>query len=81
MARTNNPHSATNQFFINVRHNTNLDPRPGSAGYAVFGRVVKGMDVVNKIKVVDTTTKAGRKNVPVKPVTILKVTRRKAEGK
>lgn len=55
MARTNDPHSATSQFFINVVDNKNLDPGGFSAdGYAVFGKVTKGMDVVDKIKSVKT---------------------------
>ena len=55
MARTNDPHSATSQFFINVVDNKNLDPGGFSAdGYAVFGKVTKGMDVVDKIKSVNT---------------------------
>lgn len=58
MARTNNPHSATAQFFINHKDNTNLDyPSFDGWGYAVFGRVVEGMDVVNKIADVPTGTK------------------------
>ena len=57
MARTNNPDSATAQFFINVKDNPALDRRPGSAGYAVFGKVVEGMDVVDAIKAVPTTLK------------------------
>ena len=51
MARTNDPNSATAQFFINVKDNAFLDPTPQKPGYTVFGRVVSGMDVVNKIKV------------------------------
>lgn len=49
MARETAPHTATSQFYINLADNTRLDPRPGRWGYAVFGRVVKGMDVVDKI--------------------------------
>ncbi len=57
MARTGDPNSATAQFFINVVDNANLDyPRPDGHGYAVFGKVVEGMDVVDKIKDVPTTT-------------------------
>ncbi|RMG43584.1 MAG: peptidyl-prolyl cis-trans isomerase [Acidobacteria bacterium] len=67
------PDSATSQFFINVRDNEALDiPRDG-AGYAVFGRVVSGMDVVDKIKSVPTTSRAGRQDVPVEPIVILSV--------
>ena len=54
MARTNDPNSATAQFFINVRDNAFLDPTPQKPGYTVFGRVVSGMDVVNKIKTLPT---------------------------
>lgn len=76
MARTSDPDSATNQFFINVNDNAFLDqasPRTGNAGYAVFGKVVKGRDVVDKIKGVKTTTKGMYQNVPVEPVLIEKV--------
>lgn len=58
MARTSDPHSATSQFFINVKDNANLDfPSFDGWGYAVFGRVTKGMDVVDKIKATKTTRK------------------------
>lgn len=76
MARTNDPHSATAQFFINVANNANLDfreKRPRAWGYAVFGRVVKGMDVVGDIKSVATTTKGPYKNVPAEPIVIKEV--------
>jgi peptidyl-prolyl cis-trans isomerase A (cyclophilin A) len=72
MARTNDPNSATAQFFINVKDNDFLNQpqaRDGN-GYAVFGKVVQGMDVVDKIRVVPT----GPGDVPVKPVTINKAT-------
>jgi peptidyl-prolyl cis-trans isomerase A (cyclophilin A) len=71
MARTGDPDSATAQFFINVQDNPFLDQ---GDGYAVFGRVVSGMDVVEKIKAVQTTTKGPYENVPVTPVTIKKAT-------
>ncbi len=77
MARTGEPHSATSQFFINVVDNTMLDfrgPGPQEIGYTVFGRVIKGMDVVNKIKSVQTATRGGQQNVPVSTVTIERVT-------
>jgi cyclophilin family peptidyl-prolyl cis-trans isomerase len=78
MARTGDPHSATNQFFINVKDNLQLD-RGGAIdpewGYAVFGKVVEGMDVVDKIRRVETAERAGQKNVPVKDVTIKSVRR------
>ena len=73
MARTNNPNSATNQFFINVNKNENLDrPLSGGAGYAVFGKVVMGMNVVNAIKAVKTGNVQRYQNVPLEPVVIKK---------
>ena len=77
MARTNNPDSATAQFFINVANNTFLNHRgktPQGWGYAVFAKVVKGKEVVDKIKAVPTATKDMYENVPVEPVTIVKAT-------
>ena len=71
MARTNARDSATAQFFINVKDNPFLD---AGDGYAVFGRVVSGMDVVDKIRTVPTTTKGPFENVPVTPVVIKKAT-------
>ena len=76
MARTMVPDSATSQFFINVADNAFLDQpnaRDGQ-GYAVFGRVVAGMDVVDKIKAVPVANKGGHQNVPVTPVVIQKAT-------
>lgn len=71
MARTSVPDSATAQFFINVVDNPRLDyPNPDGNGYAVFGRVIEGMDVVDAIRAVETTTSGGHQNVPVKPVLI-----------
>ncbi len=73
MARTMAPHSATAQFFINVKDNGFLDhPGQDGWGYCVFGKVSEGMDVVEKIKTVDTTNKAGHSDVPVEPVVIEK---------
>jgi peptidyl-prolyl cis-trans isomerase B (cyclophilin B) len=75
MARTSNPNSATAQFFINVANNVPLNhtaPTPQGWGYAVFGKVIKGQDVVDKIKAVTTTTKGMYQNVPQEPVTIVK---------
>ncbi|WP_327439970.1 peptidylprolyl isomerase [Pseudomonas donghuensis] len=69
MARTSNPNSATSQFFINVADNAFLDPGR-DAGYAVFGKVVKGMDVVDQIVNSSTTVKKGMRDVPVDPVFI-----------
>ena len=77
MARTDDPNSATAQFFINVADNQFLNhtaKTPQGWGYAVFGKVVKGQDVVDKIKAVPTTTKGMFQNVPVTPVTIIKAT-------
>jgi peptidyl-prolyl cis-trans isomerase A (cyclophilin A) len=70
MARTNDPHSATSQFFVNVVDNDFLDPNPKSAGYAVFGRVVKGMEVMDKIVATPTGRVSGFDDVPLKPVYI-----------
>jgi len=77
MARTNVPDSATAQFFINVADNTFLNhtaKTPQGWGYAIFGKVVKGQDVVDKIKAVPTANKSMHQNVPVEPVTIIKAT-------
>ena len=75
MARLPQPHSATSQFFINVQNNMNLDHQGGNQwGYAVFGRVVEGMDVVDDIRFVQTTTQAPFSDVPVEPVIIETVT-------
>lgn len=76
MARTMDPNSATAQFFISVVDNPFLDQpnaRDGN-GYAVFGRVTQGMEVVDKIRSVPTQTKGMHENVPVKPVTIKRAT-------
>ena len=75
MARTNDPHSATAQFFINVADNAFLDhtaPTPQGWGYAVFGHVVEGQDVVDQIKAVKTGNKGFHQDVPVEDVVILK---------
>lgn len=75
MARTMDPHSASAQFFINVKNNDFLNhssPTPNGWGYAVFGKVVAGMDVVDKIKAVPTGNKAGHQDVPVEDVIIEK---------
>ena len=76
MARTPAPNSATAQFFINLKDNAFLDQAnsPDGNGYAVFGRVVAGMDVIDKIKVVPVGDKGGHQNVPTSPVTISKAT-------
>jgi peptidyl-prolyl cis-trans isomerase A (cyclophilin A) len=76
MARTSVPDSATAQFFINVVDNAMLDQansRDGQ-GYAVFGKVVGGMDVVDKIRKVETGSRGGHQNVPVSPVVIRSAT-------
>ena len=71
MARTGAPDSATAQFFINVKDNAMLNaPQPDGHGYAVFGKVVEGADVVDKIKAVATSNKGPYQNVPNTPVTI-----------
>jgi peptidyl-prolyl cis-trans isomerase B (cyclophilin B) len=73
MARTMEPHSASAQFFINIADNTFLDhsaPTTQGWGYAVFGEVVEGLDVVEKIKAVATTMKSGHQDVPVDDVII-----------
>lgn len=77
MARTNNPHSATAQFFINVKDNNFLNYRSSNVwgwGYAVFGKVVQGMDVVDKIKQVKTGNRHRYQNVPLQNVIIEKIT-------
>jgi peptidyl-prolyl cis-trans isomerase A (cyclophilin A) len=74
MARTNDPNSATAQFFINVANNAFLDPKPGNPGYTVFGRVVSGMDVVEKIKRVPTGRSGMHDDVPLTPVVITSAT-------
>ena len=76
MARTPDPHSASAQFFINTHDNASLDHRDKSMqgwGYAVFGKVTKGMDVVKKIEAVQTGNAGMHQNVPVKDVVILKI--------
>ena len=71
MARTAEPHSASAQFFINLKDNTPLDyPSRDGWGYAVFGKVVDGMDVVNKIAKVETGNKGFHQNVPTTPIVI-----------
>ncbi len=73
MARTSEPHSATSQFFINVADNSFLDHRgksPSGWGYAVFGKVIEGMDVVNRIKTCVTTAMGGHRDVPAEEVMI-----------
>lgn len=78
MARTSAPHSASNQFFINVGNNEFLNhsaPTSSGWGYCVFGKVIAGMDVVDKIKKVATTSRKGHQDVPVENVVIERATR------
>lgn len=73
MARTSDPHSASTQFFINVEDNSFLNFTAESTsgwGYCVFGKVVAGMDIVDQIQKVPTTSKAGHQDVPVSPIII-----------
>ena len=76
MARTNDPHSASSQFFINVNDNDFLNFKAENLegyGYCAFGKVTEGMDVVNKISQVPTTTRAGHGDVPIEDVYLLGV--------
>lgn len=76
MARTNDPHSATAQFFVNVKDNGFLDyPGQDGWGYCVFGKVTEGLDVVEKIRAVPTGTKNGMRDVPTTPVLIESIRR------
>jgi cyclophilin family peptidyl-prolyl cis-trans isomerase len=70
MARTNAPHSATSQFFVNLKDNDFLDYRPGNHGYAVFGRVTDGLEVIDKIAAVRTGTRRGFSDAPMEDVLI-----------
>ena len=71
MARTGNPNSATAQFFVNVVDNNGLNaPQPDGYGYAVFGKVISGMDVIDKIRAVPTGNKGMFQNVPLTPIVI-----------
>lgn len=79
MARTSDIHSATAQFFINVVDNKFLDyrsPNPSGYGYCVFGEVKKGMEVVDKIKEVETSTRKGHQDVPIKTIEIVEIVRK-----
>ncbi|MBN2332300.1 MAG: peptidyl-prolyl cis-trans isomerase [Deltaproteobacteria bacterium] len=76
MARTQDLHSATSQFFINLKDNKMLDHRPGNFGYAVFGRVSQGMDVVDAIAAVPTGNHGHYQDVPRHPVRILMATKK-----
>jgi len=71
MARTSDPNSATAQFFINVVDNQNLNaPRPDGYGYTVFGKVIQGMDTIDKIRTVPTTSAGMYQDVPQTPIVI-----------
>jgi cyclophilin family peptidyl-prolyl cis-trans isomerase len=70
MARTMDPNSATSQFFINLVDNASLNPGPGNAGYAVFGRICEGMDVIDAIAKVKTGSHGHHRDVPVQPVVV-----------
>ena len=72
MARTSDPHSATSQFFINLTDNGSLDYSANNPGYAVFGEVVEGQEVVDSIATVETSTVGPYRDVPVQPVVVEK---------
>jgi peptidyl-prolyl cis-trans isomerase A (cyclophilin A) len=74
MARTRDPDSATSQFFINLKRNSQLDPNPSSEGYAVFGKVIEGTGVVDQIGRAQTTSKGPMQDVPATPIVIEEVT-------
>ena len=75
MARTSDPNSATSQFFINVKDNANLNaPNPDGYGYAVFGKVVSGSEVVDKIRTARTGVKGGMQDVPLEAIIIQSAT-------
>jgi len=75
MARTNDINSATSQFFVSLKDNDFLDHKPGSYGYAVFGQVVSGMEVIDAIAKVKTGRRGHHDDVPVEAVIVTKVTR------
>jgi cyclophilin family peptidyl-prolyl cis-trans isomerase len=77
MARTNDINSATSQFFVNLKDNDFLDNKPGNYGYAVFGQVISGMEVIDAIAAVKTGRKGHHDDVPVEPVVMTQVTRTK----
>jgi peptidyl-prolyl cis-trans isomerase A (cyclophilin A) len=80
MARTNDPHSATSQFFINLVDNSSLDPGRNGAGYAVFGCVTAGMDVIDAMAKVKTGNRGMHGDVPVEPIKVISATRVAAAG-
>jgi len=73
MARTGEPHSADAQFYVNLADNLALDPKPTRWGYAVFGEVIQGMEIVDEIGHRATGSKSGMQDVPVEPVVIRKM--------
>jgi peptidyl-prolyl cis-trans isomerase A (cyclophilin A) len=73
MARTSDPNSATSQFFINVRDNHRLDFGIGGAGYAVFGEVVEGLEIADRISLTPTTPRGPHQNAPQTSVVIRRV--------
>jgi cyclophilin family peptidyl-prolyl cis-trans isomerase len=75
MARTNDINSATSQFFVNLKDNDFLDHTRGNFGYAVFGKVTEGMDVIDKIAAVKTGRRRGFEDVPLDPVIMASVRR------
>lgn len=79
MARTSDPDSATSQFFVNLVDNAFLNPSPGNPGYAVFGKVLRGMEVVDAIAKVKTESRGGMKDVPSTPVVITRMARYQAQ--
>lgn len=76
MARTSAPDSATSQFYINLKDNAPLDGAAGRPGYAVFGKVSKGMDVIDNIARQQTTTRGGHRDVPQTPILVKKAHRK-----
>jgi cyclophilin family peptidyl-prolyl cis-trans isomerase len=75
MARTNDVNSATAQFFVNLVDNDFLDHKPGNYGYAVFGRVTEGMDVIDRIAEVRTGRRKGHDDVPVEDISVISARR------
>ncbi len=75
MARTSNPNSATSQFFINFIHNINLNHSANNAGYAGFGKVIQGMDIVDAMASQDTRSVGPHRNVPTNSIIIEKIIR------
>ena len=73
LARTGDPHSGTSQFYINMADNVQLDPQPGRWGYAVFGRVIQGMDIAQKISETPTGVSGPFEDAPIKQVMIEKM--------